>query len=422
MKALFINYVTPVLIINFGNVSAYVFQIILTRYLNAADVGAFNALLSTVTLLAAPAAIAPLAVTRMLVLIQKTAPDGAVSAVVAKTGKFCLVAAALIFLTMILASQPLKSLLKISEFSTVYWLAILFALTFIYPVAAGWFQAQGRYIGAAMVLGGVPILRLVFGVIFLAGFGFGLDASLASAALPCAIVYCGAALVCGPGHSKRHTELTPTVTRDTISFILPAACTTTLIYALFNLDVMLVRMIWTEEDSGLYSVAAVLGRIPFLLPAALASIFFTNLKLRASGDSLAEKRILVINLISVACIAFGLAFVMTIFAEYLLVLLAGQKYIGSTSIFLFSCFAMAELAILNMIVTFGMARDNHTSLWILLFGVALFALTGTLFAPSPLWVAAFLLISIGLMTILCFFVVWFNIGKHTSRDQPSSLR
>lgn len=404
LKVLLLSYVAPVFIINLGNACAYAFQVVLARWLPPADVGAFNALLATVTLLTAPAAVAPLAITRMLPQLEKLVDHGAGATLVARTALACMAVFVLLAIVTLLASPLTAALFKIDTFTTFAWFASMMAATVIYPVAGGWFQASGRYIGMALILGGVPILRFVLGLLLVIAAGAGLNGALASATLPCLITFATALFVVLPGRSAWRTRLPASVVRDTIRFVLPAAASTTLIYALFNLDVMLVRAQFDETASGLYSVAAVIARIPFLLPAALAGIFFADVMRQQNMTWHQRRGLLMKNLLIVAAIALGLATGLSVLAAPLLRLIAGEVYTASSSVLQISSFAMAGLALLNIVVTFGMACDNQKPFAVLFAGVTMFILS-TLTATITVAISIALLITIWLMLAASLAVV-----------------
>jgi O-antigen/teichoic acid export membrane protein len=405
LNAVFLGYVAPVAIINLGNACAYAFQVLLARWLTPEDVGAFNALLASVTLLAAPAAVAPLAITRMLPMLEKHIGASAISTLVARTAIATTIGFVAIMAATLALAPLVGALLKIESAVTLTWFSVMMAATFIYPVAAGWFQARGRNVAMALVLGGVPILRFVIGVVLIVTMGFGVNGAIASATLPCLIIFALSVLVLRPQGSAWRAKLPPDVVRSTLRFVLPAAASTTLIYALFNLDQMLVRSLFAERESGLYSVAAVIGRIPFLLPAALAGIFFADMTRQEEATWEGKKALLFKNLAAVGFIALGLATAMAVFAEPLLRIVAGEVYTSSASVLVFSSFAMAGLALLNTIVTFGMACNNQAPLAVLLLGVAVFVMMTLTLASGTLAVAQFLLLAIWLMAAAALAIV-----------------
>ena len=413
MKRFLFTYLAPVLIINFGNACAYAFQIVLARALTPADVGAFNALLSSVTLLAAPASIAPVAITRMTLMQHKAAGDAGIPAVVARTTIFALLAALVVGVATLMAGPWLQSLLKIRDTQTIVLFAGLFAVTLVFPVPAGWFQGLGRNVAMSVIQGGMPILRFVFGFCLLWVFAGGLDAAVIASALPCIVVFLGGLIVLWPGRAAFSQPLVPGLARDTLAFVLPAATSATLIYALFNIDMVLVRALMPVDESGLYAMAAVVGRIPFLLPAALAGIFYADLARRQGDGPDRQRRLILLNLAVVGGIAFALAIGLALVAEPLLVLMAGPHYASAAPLMRMSCVAMAGLSLLNLAVTLAMARDDHRPLLALLAGVLGFVLASVFLATSAQHIALYLTVAIYAMLGVCLVIL---LGGRTEKS------
>lgn len=415
MKSGVLAYVVPVLIVNLGNACAYAFQIVIARTLTKADVGAFNALLSSVTLLAAPASIAPVAITRLALRQQQAQQEAGIGPVVARTTLFALAASILVGIAMFVTGPWLGAFLKIPSAETMALFAALLAVTLIFPVPAGWFQGLGRNIEMALVQGGMPILRFFFGALFLAGFGMGLNGAVMASALPCIVVFALGLAVLWPGRAAFSTALAPGLARDTLRFVLPAACSASLIYALFNLDMVLARSLLPADESGLYAMAAVIGRIPFLLPAALAGIFFADLARANPDDRAALNRLLIRFFGIVGGVAFGLAVVIALAAEPLLSLMAGPSYLAAAPVLRISAFAMALLSLLNLAVTLSQARDDHRALWILLVGVCVFAALTFNFATAAVDIVRYLSAAMSVMVVVCVVLLFQKPTSQQSR-------
>ncbi|HQS47108.1 MAG: hypothetical protein B7Y12_05185 [Rhizobiales bacterium 24-66-13] len=384
------GYLAPVFLINFGNACAYFYQILLARSLSPADVGAFNALLGATTLLAAPAAVAPLTVSHLAMLQRRHDPNASLGPVVALTAQFALISAVGIAAVILLLSPLVGSSLKIENHITIVLFSVLVGLNVIYPVAAGWYQATRRTIAMSAILGGVPILRFVFGVLLVALFGLGLDGALIASLLPCVVVFGAGLAGCWPISFRWRGRLPPGYREATLRFMVPAAIATTLIYALFNLDVILVRMLRPPEESGYYALAAVLGRVPFLFPAALANIFFAEIDLEGSNGKGSWRSQFLRQIITTAAIAIAIAIPMVLFAEPLVILVAGENYLPAVPLLRICALAMASLAVLNNAVVVGMRKPGFRPLPILGPGVLAFVLLCVAFSASASLVAMLL--------------------------------
>ncbi len=405
LKRFTLTYIAPVIVINLGNACAYGFQLLLARTLSPDDLGGFNAILSGVTLLAAPAVVAPMAVTHMVAGQVRVFGRAGYHAVVALTTKVSIVGAALLVLCCLAAGPWLQLLFKLHDGAATVEFAALLALTSIYPVAAGWHQAEGRYIAMSLVLGGVPVLRLAFGLILVLWLGMRLNGALVSAALPCLLVFLAAGVQLWT-LPLRSSPLSNNVGRAMLTFTIPAAITTTLLYALFTVDMVLARALLSGADSGIYAVAAVIGRIAFLGPAAVANALYGEMKRGDDRDCSAKRRRFLLNVAGVGLVALLLASFISLFAEPLILLMAGSSYQAAVPLLRILSFAMAGLAVLNTVVVLGMTTSNLRGvLFVLAVGVFGFTAACLTFALNANAIALLLAGSIYAMLPACTLIV-----------------
>lgn len=401
MRRFFYTYVAPFMIINFGNACAYLFQLLLARTLTPEDLGGFNAALSTATLLTAPAAVAPLTVLHMAHEAQlKFGPKG-FSAVVVLTIKWAMTAAATVMLGSIVLAPLLFPLLKVQGTVEMANVILLLGVTLIYPFAAGWYQARGQYGVMSLILGGVPMLRLLLGAILVWALSYGLSGSLLSASLPCVIVFVIAVLGVWPHISGGAGERIPGLAADGLKFALPSAASTVLLYAFFNLDMILARALLPEAQSGYYAIAASLGRIAFLAPAAVANLLFGEMKKQQHTDGPVRARMFLKSIAGVTVLALVIGLPIAVLAEPILVLLAGPTYAVAAPVLQIACFGMSGLAVLNSVIFIGLTTESKKPLAFLALSVSGFGLFCVVTATTGRDIAVMLAVAIGAALVIC---------------------
>jgi O-antigen/teichoic acid export membrane protein len=200
----------------------------------------------------------------------------------------------------------------------------------------------------------------------------------------------------------------PAFWRGAGRFALPAAATTLILFAFWNLDVVLVRIMFSPKISGLYALAALLGRIPFLIATAPASALFPEtIRIGAAGmRSAAPKRPLQISLTLGTIIAFAAALFIAALAEPLLIVVGGMTYATAAPVLRVLSFAMAALALLQIVVTYLMASDRHAILLPLALGVAGFVTASAAFSQGPMGVAISLAVTIGVLLAITLLAAW----------------
>jgi O-antigen/teichoic acid export membrane protein len=191
-------------------------------------------------------------------------------------------------------------------------------------------------------------------------------------------------------------------------FALPAAATTLILFAFWNLDLVLVRILFSPQNSGLYALAALLGRVSFLIATAPATALFPEtIRAGVAGDhSAASQRPLQISLALGGALGVAAALPIAAVAEPLLIVVGGTAYAAAAPVLRVLSFAMAALAMLQIVVTYLMASDRHGILLPLALGVAGFVTASAAFAQGPMGVAICLAVTIGVLLAISLLAVW----------------
>lgn len=371
---LLLVYLLPSGLINLGNVAAYLFQVLVARNLDLDAYSNFNAIVSAVVILAAPAssiqlvvAQAALAVNRCRAqerrLLERTLAATAVGGVII----IAAAAAAAFGLREDLRLPPAVAIAAIA--------ALIFHLIQVVPV--GLLQAHRRYMAAAIILGGNPVVRLLLGLVLIMGPGLGETSAVWSVALPAlGATLLGLTLLAdvwrGPSYplpQQAKEILWRTSGRQTLMAIF--------IVALTNLDVVIARLVLPHDLAGLYSGAAVVGRIAILLPSALAAIIFTESARRHEhGESQGHYWT---GLVITALIASGLALAFALTSHTVLTTMLGAKFESAEPVLKVIGIAMAILAVTQAYVMSLAGRNDYRPLGFLVAAVlALVLLPGLL--------------------------------------------
>ena len=414
MRTLLALYLWPTILINLGNAFAYLFQLMLARSLTIADFGAFNALFSLVNIMAATASIVPFAIARGMILT----PGGGARSIIEQTSTGGLLIAAVTATVGFPLVGPLCAALKIEQSRTALLAIALLATTFLCPIAVGWLQGTGRYLAAAVALAGLPALRLAFGAWLVLGLAGGIDAALIAAMLPGPLVFVAGLVAMRAAFCLPRTRLPPSFWPDFGRFTLSASTSAVLLLGFWSLDMVLVRAWFPIDQSGLYAVAAVLARIPLLISIALVIVLFpeaTRAGLSGDNPERAGRRVLLLNLALATSFGLAAVTVLSLAAEPLLVMLAGPDAAQAAPLLRVLCFAMATLALVQIIATYLMARNRHGVLLLLAAGIIGFVALSKSLAPTPLSVACWLATILTIELAASLTLVWLPPAGMTRR-------
>jgi O-antigen/teichoic acid export membrane protein len=416
VRQLFALFFLPTIVINLGNVFAFLFQFVLARALTVDEVGAFNASFSLVNILIAPASIMAFALSLTVARVSAKAP-GALRVVVERSAMIGLTVALAIVLIGSAAARPFGRLLRVDNAATAVLAVTLLASTLLHLVAVGWLQGVMRHVAAAVMLAAMPTLRFLFGVLLLVVVGGGVDAALIAAAAPGIVLFATGILAMRNVCTAPRAAPTRAAWRGLMGFVAVGALAMLFLFAFWNIDVVLVRFLLTSEDSGLYAMAAVLGRIPFLAGTAVVNVLFPETvrrELPATDTNALAIRPLANGLAVAAAFGFAAAVALALLAEPVLIIFAGPAYAPAAGLLRTIAFAMAVLALVQIVVTFMLARNQFLVLLPLAIALGAFVALSLAFATGPLWIAVCLGTIIVVLLAACVGLL-FLASPHTGR-------
>ena len=189
-----------------------------------------------------------------------------------------------------------------------------------------------------------------------------------------------------------------------------------MVMALGNLDIILVKHYCTATETGLYSIAAILGRIALFLPGVMITVLFPEAA-RAQVEGTEDSRILWVSLGMTALLGGGFSLICGLWPEQIITLLFGEKYIDASNLLTTISMAMALLAIANVIFTYSLARSEFTFLWPLSGGLIMMNILIFSYHDSAHTIAKMVLYSI--MIIVMGTLTWYFLKTRRPALTPS---
>jgi O-antigen/teichoic acid export membrane protein len=398
MKPTFREYFICLLLINLGQIFNYFYQIVIGRCLSPAEYGVFNSLNSIAVLASAPLGVVPLVVAKYTVSLSLSGP-AMVRGLLART--LCLAGALGLFTVAAGAalSPLLKAFLHLDHISPVFNMLVLVGLGFVLPVPQGLLQGLHRFNGYAYTHIGLTLGRLVAAVGLVGVARLGVDGALLSGSVGSAISLAVGMLLLKDMVSGERVRVPVGVMREMAGFSLSVLVFTVFMTTLGNLDLVLVRHYCLPSEAGLYSTAAVFGRIAYFLPAVLANLMFPQVvRNRSAGED--SRGPLWKNFLLSLVLGGGVALVFSLAPDRLITLILGGEYAGAGDMLMLVSIAMALLASLQILVTFDLAEGRHTSTWVTGLGAASMAGLIFVFHASALQIAQILLAVVAVLFVV----------------------
>ena len=262
----------------------------------------------------------------------------------------------------------------------------LIVLSYCYPYALGILQGFDRFVAYGGLLLGTALMRIGFGVPWIAGGG-GAGGAILGQALGILVGVLFVALFLRRWRLPRGSGAATSGLRRRIDL---RAATASMAFvgfaALSNLDVLLAKIWLSPEDSGLYAALVTVEKMVLFLPGAVAVVMVpAAARARLSAGSAAG--VLRVAALLVSVITLAVAVPGAIAPDAVIGLMFGEEYRGVVSGVVPILCAGAGLALLNLLVTYTVAINDRRWVWLLGGGVVLQVVTITLFHGSPAQIA-----------------------------------
>ncbi|MGB4521005.1 MAG: oligosaccharide flippase family protein [Candidatus Omnitrophota bacterium] len=267
----------------------------------------------------------------------------------------CLVISGLTFFIFYFSSLPLLSKLKIPSLVSGPILAILLAVSCLAPVLQGALQGLESFKWLTSVSVASGVLKLFLAALFI-WLGFSIAGALGALMISSLLVL----LICL--YPLRNFIFAKKITgyinyREILFYIFPVMLTSFCFIALVNMDMILVKYYFSEQNSGIYSLAQMVGKIFLFLPAAISVVLFPRASaLNAKNADTAQT--LKKSLIYGALLCLSALIFYNIFPIFTLKVLTGK--VNSESIVLgrlFS-FSMSFFTLSFILITYALSIKN----------------------------------------------------------------
>ncbi len=264
------------------NLVGYVLTVSASRALNQDAYGELNAYLGVLLVASVPGLALQAVVARSVATRPADEVGGARErALLVRAGALGLVVAGLTA-----AASPLLALFLHSSVAGPLWLAAQLAPFAVLSAAMGILQGAERFGALAAVIGIQAVGKAVGLLPLLLGGG---PAAVLAALGAGTVLTMAAALVLVGGGVRATVAGLPGPAEA-----LRAAAGLLTLLVLANLDVLLARNVLSGDESGRYSVGAVLAKAAFWLPQAVAVVVFPRLSHPEAGRLLLRKAVLVV--------------------------------------------------------------------------------------------------------------------------------
>ena len=369
-----------------ANVASYLLAWLASRWLGPVGYGEFASLLAAQLVLAVPAL-------ALQTVVAREAVRGKSTDALRSLGYRCTAIVAVLAVALTPAMAWLLDTGIVASFSALVTAPMLVLLA----TEQGLLQGHGRFGTLSAVLAGAGVMKVLPAVIVLA-FGGGAGAALVAGAAGTALLV---AIV-------RVVDRTVTVSEDRpvrigVVSVLAASQVQLALIALSSLDLLIVRVVLSEYDAGVYALGAVATKVAFWLPPAVGVVLYPRMANPLHSASAVRSALAVVAGLGTVLVIGGAL------ASPLLPLVVGDTYSGVQEYVWLFVLQGACLAVLQSALLWAIAGERtHLALvaWFAL-GVEVLLL---LFVASTLaqFVVVAAVTAAVTMVVVCGLVLWGN--------------
>lgn len=396
-----------------GGVLGYLFQIVMGRMLTVEEYGLFTALMAMMMVVAAPMGTLTMVVSRKVSEYRAKQNCIAWIDLFFKARRSIMLSGILILAAIWFLVEPIQKLLKLDQPYYIYLLAILMVLSIPQSINNAYLQGL-QYFKWLSVSGVLGVLFKIIGAALLVWFGFGVMGALGGVIIAAGIVLVITYLVLRPelnGKSDqryrgRHLS---------IRSALPVFFANTAFVAMTQLDMVLVKNLFTEEEAGLYAAASILGKAVMYLPAGIAMALFPVVaENHSGGNSSAHLLIQSSGLTAILC-GIG-AIIYFFFGEQIVALFYGEAYTQAGWLLKYYGFAVLPMALVMIAEYYLIAMGQVLFAYLFVIVAPLQMAAIYLYHDELINIVMILGVSGTLLTIAGYGILWrtYKNGKRTT--------
>jgi len=334
----------------FANVMQFVFYALVTRTIGVEAYGTFSSLIAFVLILAAPALIAQMVVAK-LATDMSVDPDRLAGLVRAIDRVTVMVALAAGFAIVVL-SIPLAAFLHVSDPVLVVFAGLSLCGAIALPFLRGVLQGTSAFGAFALSNVSEALGKALFAPVL------GLVAGVRGAMAGLAIGYAAAtAYTFFAGVPHRRGEHVPfslrTIARSSATVALAVFC----VNVLLLYDVVLAKRYLDANTAGLYGAAALASRALFAVIAFIPTVLLPQAAVRAARGE-RTRWLFVQALVVTTVIAAVTVTVFSLFPRLVITTITRQIFAGGAAYLGTYVYAIAVLALANVIATYNIARGR----------------------------------------------------------------
>ena len=356
-----------------GGILGYLFQIIMGRMLSVSEYGIFSALMAMLVVIAAPMTTLSMIISRRVSTYRSEQDNGKLGYLFYWINRKLLLIAVVLIVLVVFNIKPLQNFLLIEKSAHLYLLLIILLIAFPQAVNNAYLQGL-QYFKWLSVVGVLATLLKIIITVILIYFGLGVAGALGGVIFSTFIILILTYVVLRPSLSKNNASISNT-THLLFKSAMPVLLANVAFAVMTQIDMVLVKYYFSEQEVGIYAAASILGKAVMYLPGGIAMALFPMVaENHASGKSSAHLMFQAVGVTALLSLTGALFYYF--FADSIIVLLYGNDYKEAANVLKYFGFAILPMALIMVAEHFliAMGRVLFTYLFMVVAPLQLIAI------------------------------------------------
>ena len=356
-----------------GGILGYLFQIIMGRMLSVSEYGIFSALMAMIVVIRAPMTTLSMIISRRVSTYRSEQDNGKLGYLFYWINRKLLLIAVVLIVLVVFNIKPLQNFLLIEKSAHLYLLLIILLIAFPQAVNNAYLQGL-QYFKWLSVSGVLATLLKIIITVILIYFGLGVAGALGGVIFSTFIILILTYVVLRPSLSKNNASISNT-THLLFKSAMPVLLANVAFAVMTQIDMVLVKYYFSEQEVGIYAAASILGKAVMYLPGGIAMALFPMVaENHASGKSSAHLMFQAVGVTALLSLTGALFYYF--FADSIIVLLYGNDYKEAANVLKYFGFAILPMALVMVAEHFliAMGRVLFTYLFMVVAPLQLIAI------------------------------------------------
>lgn len=338
-----------------GGILGYLFQIIMGRMLSVSEYGIFSALMAMIVVIRAPMTTLSMIISRRVSTYRSEQDNGKLGYLFYWINRKLLLIAVVLIVLVVFNIKPLQNFLLIEKSAHLYLLLIILLIAFPQAVNNAYLQGL-QYFKWLSVVGVLATLLKIIITVILIYFGLGVAGALGGVIFSTFIILILTYVVLRPSLSKNNASISNT-THLLFKSAMPVLLANVAFAVMTQIDMVLVKYYFSEQEVGIYAAASILGKAVMYLPGGIAMALFPIVaENHASGKSSAHLMFQAVGVTALLSLTGALFYYF--FADSIIVLLYGTDYKEAANVLKYFGFAILPMALVMVAEHFLIAMGR----------------------------------------------------------------